>query len=565
MSLVPLSLSLSLSRARVERVVSVLRVVLAAMSLFAIWIDPSEPAQYAETVYGLHIIYVVYAIGIAAVMWSHRGGGRMPMATLVVDIIVASVFQQLTLGTSSPFFVYFVFAVFSSALRWGWRGTAWTSAAVIVAYMVMGIWLSLTIDLNDFEFNHLMVRLAYLLVAAVSLIYLGQHEERLRSEMQRLADWPSVAAHGAADALGSTLAHACSVVGAASATLVWSTDDEPWSYITGWPGSGTVRKLPPDRIEPLVPEPLESSAFWCVSDITAVDVVDVHRGRALFWRGSPVHKTIAARLPGEGLASAPFRTADVSGRVFFSGVRDIGPDIMPLVEVVSREIGAGIDQRAAHERAQRLAVSEDRIRLARDLHDGVLQSLTGIRLELQNLAQEAVDVDGEERLRALERALAIQQRELRSFIEDLRPAPETDGNGSLAARLEQLRRRLAIEWRTSITMRVGPIEGAVSPVVDREVPLMVHEAIVNALKHGHPSRVSVDLRAADGDLQVVVADDGGGFPFEGRLSGPALATSPLAPVSLRERVAALGGAVAIESGPTGARVELLLPLGDAHE
>ena len=66
-------------------------------------------------------------------------------------------------------------------------------------------------------------------------------------------------------------------------------------------------------------------------------------------------------------------------------------------------------------------------------------------------------------------------------------------------------------------------------------------------------------------MYLVVADDGGGFPFRGRYDHARLAASNVGPVSLRERVASLGGQMAIESGETGARVEILLqpPLREA--
>jgi signal transduction histidine kinase len=88
---------------------------------------------------------------------------------------------------------------------------------------------------------------------------------------------------------------------------------------------------------------------------------------------------------------------------------------------------------------------------------------------------------------------------------------------------------------------------------------MIHEAVINALKHAHPSRISVDVQAADaGQVRILVADDGHGFPFTGRLDHDALVHSDAAPRSLRDRVVALGGRMTVESGPSGACVEILL-------
>ena len=92
------------------------------------------------------------------------------------------------------------------------------------------------------------------------------------------------------------------------------------------------------------------------------------------------------------------------------------------------------------------------------------------------------------------------------------------------------------------------------------VVFMVHEAVVNALKHAHPSRVSVSMRARDGGLQIIVRDDGRGFAFRGRLDHEMLVAEDAGPVSLRDRVQALGGRMAIESTPSGATVEMTLPV-----
>ena len=212
---------------------------------------------------------------------------------------------------------------------------------------------------------------------------------------------------------------------------------------------------------------------------------------------------------------------------------------------------------------QQVAVREERLRLARDLHDGVLQSFTGIRLRLEALAGNPdAPPSARETLRAVERAIAIEQRELRSFIENLKPLVRPAGTaGAVAPVLEELRERLALEWHTPIALRVNP-EGLSIPAADYQtLRLIVREAIVNALKHAEPTRVSVDVKAVGADrLEVVVSNDGRGFPFRGRMEHDELAATNAGPVSLRERLVSLGGSLAVESTTAGSRVEMMLPL-----
>src|SRR5216684_2013063 len=89
---------------RTERTIAISRVVLAATSLFAVWLDPAEPARYVTPTYTLHAVYVVYALVIAVVMLNRSSAGWFTVAMHVIDIGLFSIFQYLTLGPSSPFF-----------------------------------------------------------------------------------------------------------------------------------------------------------------------------------------------------------------------------------------------------------------------------------------------------------------------------------------------------------------------------------------------------------------------------------------------------------------------------
>jgi len=326
------------------------------------------------------------------------------------------------------------------------------------------------------------------------------------------------------------LEHAASVAGATSASAAWEAEEEPWLYIAS--------SSPSDRDGILKHSPLELPPA-----------------------GEPLPAELA-RLIGPGPhAAATFHTEHLAGRVFFAGVETSTPDTMAIVNVVAREVGNSLDQLYLAERLRELAIREDRIRLARDLHDGVLQSLTGVRLELQAIAGASDAEPGpHDRLVAIERALAIEQRELRLFIEGLRPpVSPSAGSGSLAQQLEEMTARLAAEWKVPIVTRVTPADIALAPPAMQGIRLMVHEAVVNALKHAQPSKVTVEVAARDRSLAIVVHDDGRGFPVLGHLDHDALVRQNAGPASLRERVTALGGRMAIDSTASGSRIEVIVP------
>lgn len=352
--------------------------------------------------------------------------------------------------------------------------------------------------------------------------------------LRKVSGWPVFVDAELAAGARKVLEHAVSVVGCQRAVAVWEPEEEPWKYVGASSGAPeTVTRHTPIEREGLLAEPIDGPATY---DKAA------------------------------GTASASFVVEHLRGRVFFSGVPSTTADILPLAEVVAREVGNSLEQLHMHDRLQQIAIREDRIRVARDLHDGVLQSLTGIRLQLQTLAVEhGAPSSLSDRLLAVERALAIEQRELRRFIEDLKPIDtRADDDDGVARMVEELRTRLVEEWQTPILVRVSPPGLTVPAPIYPTLRLMIREAVINAVKHGHPSRVTIDVqRDDDAVLHVVIADDGRGFPFRGRLSHDELVASNAGPVSLRERVAAAGGTLTVESEPSGSRVEIVLPVNAA--
>jgi signal transduction histidine kinase len=515
------------SRTQTERVIAPARIALAFSSLLAVWIDPSDPVRLYSLTIGLHIAYVVYSILVAVLIRFKGAGEDLPIVTHIIDIVLFSIFQYLTLGPSSPFFLNFIFSLFCGAMRWGWRGTLGTAGFVMFEYLVMGASMSQTLGGPEFGPNRFIVRGMYLAITAWLLVYLGRYETRMRQDIERLAHWPAAAGADTSGTVSHVLQHASQIVGASRAVAVWEAGEEPTVNVAVWsPTETAYTKHSPSSLKPLVAAPLEDATFLTAGDFRQSTTMMVSYAR---------------------------------GRVFFTDLGSSATEGLPLTDLVAREIGSSLDQLHITKQLQEVAAAEERIRLARDLHDGVLQSLTGVRLEIRAVAGlEGVANAIRDRLVAIERALAGEQRELRFFIADLEPDGRGRNDSPLAHRLQALLKRIALEWKTPVTIRVADEISPVSQQIEQAVPLMVHEAVVNALKHGHPSRVTVSVEGTSGELRVIVTDDGRGFPFRGRYNHAALVEGHTGPKSLVERVTALGGEMSIESSEAGARVEFKL-------
>jgi len=522
-----------------------------------------ETERHATSVYSLHVLYLAYAVLLAGALALRPVGSKVPILSHALDLLFVSILQFLTLGPVSPFFLYFIFSLFCGALRWGWQGTLATASVAFVTYVTMGMSMSQRMPATEFQTDRFIVRAIYLLMSAALLVYLGRYEARLRAEIEHLAEWPTPATGELSAAVGQIAEHAAQLIGAGRILTVWEVGEEPTVYLSSCSGSScslTRHRL--DDLKPYVAPELEQATFICHDSGNDRTMLLVSKGRDTPAQvpTSLLHWELRRRLDGPGISSAPFNVGRVHGRVFFSDLATAATEIIPLTEVVARQIGASLDQIHVTRHLQEVAAGEERIRVARDLHDGVLQSLTGIRLELRAVAAlDGTVGDLRDRLFATERALAIEQRELRLFIAGLEPqtAP-THMQAPLAARLQALGERIALEWKAPVTIRVTPDTAVVPARLEHAVPLMVHEAVVNALKHGQPSRVAVTVDGSTDQLRIVVTDDGRGFGFQGRIDHEALIEKNTGPRSLINRVMALGGQMSIESSAAGARVEMLL-------
>jgi two-component system sensor histidine kinase UhpB len=196
------------------------------------------------------------------------------------------------------------------------------------------------------------------------------------------------------------------------------------------------------------------------------------------------------------------------------------------------------------------AQEQERARVARDLHDEVNQSLTGLLLRLE-AAREAAPPELEAEI-AGTKALANQaMRELLSLARQLRPTA-LDDLGLVAAIAGQVDQLAGGGIEASLRQ-----EGDFSDLGD-DVQLVVYrvaqEALTNAARHSGAAQIAVTLRRNERGVELEVADDGRGFAFEESEGGLGIA-------GMRERALLIGGELTIESRPDhGTTVRLDIPI-----
>jgi signal transduction histidine kinase len=254
-------------------------------------------------------------------------------------------------------------------------------------------------------------------------------------------------------------------------------------------------------------------------------------------------------------------TVLVSGQVdfgsfFFSGALAVTPWL------IGRNIRARNLRLAAAEREQaqrtRLAVGDERARIARELHDVVAHSVGIIVIQAEG-ARRVFDRDPErarEALDSIEQTARTALADMRSSLGVLRDqggSPMREPQPGLAE-LDGLLER-AREGGLEVELAVEGQPRALPRGVDLSAYRIVQEALTNTIKHAGPVHSRITLRYGERDLEVEVSDDGPGASVNGALSGHGL-------VGMRERAASHGGHVEAGSGPEGGFVvRASLPFG----
>ena len=202
------------------------------------------------------------------------------------------------------------------------------------------------------------------------------------------------------------------------------------------------------------------------------------------------------------------------------------------------------------------AQEEERARIARDLHDEVNQSLTGLLLRLEAMREKAPpELAG---ALAEVRTLANQAlQELLALARQLRPTALDDLGlkAALAGHVAAVGRQSGIETSFESEGDIASVPQDVQVVAYR----VAQEALSNAVRHSGAAHLNVRLEREDGSVELSVSDDGRGFTFEQASRGLGLA-------GMRERALLVNGELQVESRPqVGTKVRLLVPIANIDD
>lgn len=276
---------------------------------------------------------------------------------------------------------------------------------------------------------------------------------------------------------------------------------------------------------------------------------------------------LAVPVPVKGEVAAVIRVDSLDPNAF-------DESDVKTVETVAGQLATAIENiqlyRQQQEQARRLAVADERDRIGRDLHDGIIQSIYAVGLTLEDIAAHSADEPKEvgPRIDGVVNDLNQVIGDMRSYIMDLRPR-ELQGR-KLDDALESLIKYLEDRSGVSVAMDSRVDLSGFSEQYVVNLWHIFQEAFSNIEKYAMASNVSVLIELADGRLNVEISDDGGGFDLEKAEMGRGFGLA-----DIKDRAESLGGTLTVETseharnsgaagatGNAGAKLSISLPMAE---
>ena len=549
-----------------DRMVCLVRLVLAASALLVIYIDPSEPDRLVRVTYAALALYALYS---AAVFAASLGTGAQPFARVAhwIDVVCYLVLVSLSSGTSSVFFFFFFFPILIASFGRGFAAGLRVAVASAVLFTAVGY--AAAPPGAAFELNRFLLRPVYLLALGYMMAYWGGAEIQLKRRLALLKEVNALTnpRFGVGHTAVSIMRRVRAFYDSDACLLVLrgarAEDDEFQLLRVTRPAGGDAdagdevesERVPPELAAQLLTLPDTLAVVYNVRTrpwqrrgacYFALDIATGERTDA----GRRESEALAAMLDAEAYATVPLvhRGRGV-GRLFLAGrrgafepsdvdfVRQIVEHVMPILENV----------RLLEQLATKAAETE-RQRIARDLHDSVIQPYIGLQYKLAALRGRLDAGAGVGEVSAdVRRLFDVTVSEiagLRRYVTDLKGVARGDDLAAAVLRYtEQFQQNYGID--VSVSFRG---EARVPERLAAEVIQMVHEGLRNVWKHTRAARARIVLDASADRLLLSIENDNADGE-EG--------IADFTPRSITERAEALGGRATVACDGRGRTVVLV--------
>ena len=559
-------------RQGIERVLGAARFFSVLVSLLAVYLYPTEPPSYSTAAGILLTLWVVYSGSV--LLWL-RYRPVSPEGVLflhVMDILWPTVIMSVTEGPHSPFFGFFVAALIGAAFRWGFPEAVMTSALGLGVLGVQAFLIKhgdkITWGLEgDFEANRFIIRCSYLLTVGLLIGYLAEGEKEKRAEsalINRVLSHIRVE-QGLAQSMQATVQEYLRTFDSRRAFIVLQNISLDRLFLWQVSSENEVRTFYREVASRDFDRYLLSSeprTFFACREFESVIFKAVDEGE--------FKQRTRSEMP-----ALPFYTSDFKS--LLSTWFSLDEEWRGRLVLIDARVGRGAERelRFAEDLLRRCAPAingvyllrrlrtragaMERARVARDLHDGAIQSLISVEMQVDVLRRNAERAASPmfADLQHVQKLLQDEVLNLRELMQQLRPADMSPQQflDFMADTVDRFRRDTGIS--ASFVSDLQDVE--MSSNSCREMGRILQEALVNIRKHSGADNVLVRFGRENGTWKLVVDDNGRGFDFNGRLNLQELNNARKGPTVIKERVRTIGGDILIDSVPgRGARLEVTL-------
>lgn len=554
-----------LLRANVDRLVAGGRVVLVAIAVVAVALDAADAWRTHVARLLLVALYLAWALAqLAIVMRTLRPRRALERIELIADSAFVATLTLLTGGRSATVFSFFVFFIVAAGLRRSPRQVLFSGVTYFFVFLGASSASRFVSTAAPLDLNQIVIRSLLLALSTAALTIFAIERERLLTSLTSMASWPLAEWADLDAAMFGLLGAAADLAPGSRAALVWADSDEPWTNVALLDDELTITHLSPgvdDAREHIAAD----DSFVCArlgardSIVTRISTTGLITSQSV-----PLSDELLQALSPmpRSIVGVPANGQIFSGHLLILDWQKIPSDFVLRTEILARQIASSLDVWLLSRRARDLAARDERARVWRDLHDGVLQSLTGLALMLQR-AEQMIETDPGEARRILADAGTLvhdEQRDLRlSILEQKAAAASPALPEDLPTLVGELSRRFEQVWGLRIEMQVDP-SIVVPPTLAVQISRMIQEALSNSARHGHSTRVQLELSATDDGVLIRVEDNGKGFPFIGTFNYSTLLERRIGPVLLKDRVQRLQGSLDIRSATTGVGLDIRIPM-----
>jgi signal transduction histidine kinase len=550
-------------RLYLERQVTLARVVIAALSLVALLETSVAPVRRVSVVF----LEAYLLVALAETLAERFVGASRFRIPLAVDFAVLAVFVYLTPSVSAFWFL-FLFTVFALATRGNSR-----AMLALVGLATVGIIARVAVE-QPFRWQSIWHWIAIgsgTLVSGLCMGFLGAREREHLGQQEFLEKITGLLQfdHGLAESIRQVLGELALTFECEQACLA-ILDDElerlfVWRVRTGELGTGGAETLAQSRSDTFLFDCLETTMAWEFKNGSSQGFGWDRRTGVRLRVPAPPDST-REEFGARSLLAVTMETGGrPAGRVLLvnpqpSRGRFSAADLRWLEQIV-RHVGPPLENVFVMRSLRARAVESERSRISRDLHDGILQTLLSLKIQLEvlrrKLPQKPEQAGAE--LASLQKTVQEESDELRRMVTDLRPLRVESAD--MRELMYGFAERFRSEQGMAIDLFIEDRNLRLPDRICRELFQIYREALHNVKKHAHASHVVVKLEQDEANVFLFVDDNGQGFSFSGRYRSEELDQLRLGPISIKERTRSVGGTLTVESNPGhGARLTVEIPL-----